>query len=131
MPSLGILVNSRLEILDVDPYGVAQRAGLRRGDSLQRIGTTYLPTRVAISVRTTPVIAEAPVQIVSSNDVKETFLAAVPRWERIVAITIGRNGRRVPLLVLVTAKAFGSDAAYPGPTVTPVPTALDGSTFYL
>ncbi|MGI8967555.1 MAG: hypothetical protein ACR2GA_00415 [Chloroflexota bacterium] len=55
----------------------------------------------------------------------------MPDWDRTITIVVDRNGETLALPVLVTERPYNYDPAHPHPTVTPVPSSLDSSTFYL
>lgn len=130
-PMLGMLVDQHLRVVDVDAMGSAARAGIQPGDILRKIGSVSLPATVSIDPRSAAMPVAVPTFVRTSNGVKGAFRAAVPVWERPVTIVLERNGASMALHVLVTSTPFHYDAANPPPTVTPVPSSQDATTFYL
>jgi len=130
-PDLGILVDEHLRVVSVDWSGSAARAGIQPGDVLKKIAGTRLPAAINVDPRNSSLPTSAPQNARSSNDVKEALQAAVPEWNRSVEVILDRDGRTVALKVLITGIPFHYDSANPQPTVTPVPTSLDSTTFYL
>jgi hypothetical protein len=130
-PYLGMLVNQDLQVLDVDWSGSAARAGVQRGDVLRKFGSMDLPATVSIDSRQAGLPVAVPASVRSSNDVKRVFSAAVPKWNRTLTVVVERNGKMLTLPILVSGVPFSYDAAHPQPSVTPVPSSLDATTFYL
>jgi hypothetical protein len=127
VPALGVLLDENLRVVEVDAAGSAARAGLRRGDVLRKIAKVSLPPTVSIDPLTAPYPAAVPANVPTSNEVKSGFLEAVPNWEHRVTIVLERHGKLMTLSVLITSKAFNYDL----PTVTPVPSSLDTTRFYM
>jgi hypothetical protein len=130
-PVLGVVIDQHLQVVSVDSWSPAARAGIQAGDALTTIGTVALPSAVSIPSSDMSPSTNVSGAITTANDVIGVFRQFVPAWERSVAITLRRNGKPITLQVLITAKAYNYNPSSPPPAATPIPATQAGSLFYL
>ncbi|MCL4508931.1 MAG: PDZ domain-containing protein [Chloroflexi bacterium] len=94
-PVLGVVVDRQMRIVDIEAGSTAQRAGIRRGDTLIAIGT---------------------VPVASPSAARQAF-RRVARPGQTLRVTVNRGGRALVFQV-VAAPPVGHSGA---PTPTPVP----------
>lgn len=130
-PLLGLLVTRDLEVVSLDWWSPARRAGVQPGDVLRSMGSVDLPGSIVIQPPDTPLPARVPSSIVSTTDLRRLFRELVPTWEQSVTVVVDRGGRSISIPIFVTAKLSGYDPANPPPTATSVPESLNSTVFYL
>ena len=97
-PALGVVVDAQRRVVDIEANSAAERAGIRRGDVLERVGTAS----------TLPSLAGA------KRALQGTKLGTM------LPVTISRDGHEVTVTVNLTPR-LSPCAATVCPTDTPVP----------
>ncbi len=130
-PVLGILVNRQMQIVDLDWWSPAKRAGVQRGDILKKMGAVSLPPTLAIDPPDAQLPRTVPAVLRGTADLRTLFHQLVPAWNSRLTLVVERAGRQLTIPVVVSAQPPNYNPADPPPTVTPVPDDLASSEFYL
>lgn len=130
-PVLGMLVNSQMQVVDLDWWSPAKRAGIQRGDVLKMMGPVALPTSLTIDPPDAQLPSGVPTVLRGTADLRRLFHQLVPAWDSRLTVVVQRAGRQVTIPIVVSAQVPNYNPADPPPTVTPVPDDLASSEFYI